>query len=138
MHSTVSTISSHTLYVSSSPLLQYSPREGVLGDARTHHQTQHLPCQQRAILPVEQVDQHIADLLNGGQISLQHDERQIGVPNARPYVSYSNTIGTLHLLDEGNGPNILPNLLSAFFPVDLNNERRVRVPEHRFTRWALK
>ena len=120
MHSTVSIISSHTLYVSSSPLLQYSPREGVLGDARTHHQTQHLPCQQRAILPVEQVDQHIADLLNGGQISLQHDE-----PNARPYVSKSNVVGTLHLLDEGNGPNILPNLLPAFFPIDLNNERRV-------------
>ena len=57
--------------------------------------------------------------------SLQHDERQIRVPNTRPYVSYSNTIGTLHLLDEGNGSNILPNLLSAFFPVDLNNERRV-------------
>lgn len=138
MHSTVSTISSQTLYASPSPPVQYSPREGILGDARTHHQTQHLPCQQRTVLPVEQVDQHIPDLLYGGQISLQHDERQIGVPNPRPYVLKSSRIGTLHLLDEGNSSNILPNLLPAFFPVDLNNERRVRVAEHRFTRWALK
>ena len=86
MHSTVSTVSSHTLYSMKQRTRHYSLRERILRNIGANRKEQHLPRKQSAVSGIDHLDQSLLVLLHRRRVSLKNDEGEVGVANARSYL----------------------------------------------------
>ena len=86
MHSTVSTVSSHTLYSMKQRTQHYSFRECILRNIGANRKEQHLPRKQSAISHIDHLDQRLLVLLHRRRVSLKNDEGEVGIADARSYM----------------------------------------------------
>ena len=86
MHSTVSTVSSHTIYSMKQRTQHYSLCERILRNIGANRKEQHLPRKQSAISRIDHLDQSLLVLFHRRGVSLKNDEGEVGLANARSYL----------------------------------------------------